>query len=145
MQTAFAPQEHYAAVAQTTFNGGYLTPETPVAPLQTIIPGDRQVTITWSDINLQTPDKYYYFLRDNNLDPNHLYREYDFEGYRLYRSFVGPNDSHSEMIYNCSLSDGNVAFFFVDKYDNDQPYYPHAQRDEGLVLPWFLTTGTTIT
>jgi len=123
MQTAFAPQAHYAAVAQTTYNGGYLTPETPVAPLQTIIPGDRQVTITWSDINLQTPDKYYYFLRDNNLDPDHLYREYDFEGYRLYRSFVGPNDSHSEMIYNCSLSDGNVAFFFVDKYDNDQPYY----------------------
>lgn len=123
MQQAFLPQEQYANVAQTTFEGGYITPATPIAPPLTIIPGDRKITLTWSDINLQTPDPYFAFLQANpELDPNGIYREYDFEGYRLYRSYVGPNDSHSEMIYNCSLSDGNLAFFFVDRLEDDRAY-----------------------
>jgi len=124
MQTAFAPQEQYAAVAQSVFDGGYIVPATPVAPPMTIIPGDRQVTITWSDVNLQTPDPYYAFLQANpELDPEHVYRQYDFEGYRLYRSYVGPNDSHSEMIYKCSLSDNDLTFYYIDKLENDQPYF----------------------
>jgi len=124
MQAGFAPQEQYASVAQTVFDGGYIVPATPAAPPMTIIPGDRQVTITWSDVNLQTPDPYAAFLEANpELDPNGVYRKYDFEGYRLYRSYVGPNDSHSEMIYNCSLSDANLTFFFVDKLEDDQPYF----------------------
>ncbi|MCE5271505.1 hypothetical protein LLH00_09515 [bacterium] len=124
MQEAFAPQAHYADVAQGVFDGGFVTPATPVPPLMTIVPGDREVTITWSDVNLQTPDPYALFLEQNpELDPEHLYRKFDFEGYRLYRSFVGPNDSHSEMIYKCSLTDGNLTFFYVDKLESDQPYF----------------------
>jgi len=62
------------------------------------------VTIAWSDVNLQTPDAYYEFLQTHpGLDPNGVYRQYDFEGFRLYRSFVGPNDSHSEVIYSSSV------------------------------------------
>ena len=123
MQTAFAPQEHYASVAVNVFEGAFITPETPQAPALTIIPGDREVTITWSDINLQTPDKYYYFVEEKGLNPDGYYQEYDFEGYRLYRSYVGPNDSHSEMIYTCSLSAGDLTFFYIDKMEDDQPYF----------------------
>ncbi|OGF98403.1 MAG: hypothetical protein A2Z86_09480 [Candidatus Glassbacteria bacterium GWA2_58_10] len=124
MQEALAPLEHYSEVAQIVYDGGYVTPATPSAPSLTIIPGDRQVMITWSDVNLRSTDPYYEFLQQNpELDPDGLYREYDFEGYRLYRNFVGPNNSHAELVYKCSLSDNNLSFFYIDKYDNDRPYY----------------------
>ncbi|MCE5272883.1 hypothetical protein LLH00_16510 [bacterium] len=116
--------ESYADVAATVFSGGYILPETPVPPQLTIIPGDRQVTVTWSDVNVQTPDAYYFFLQANpELDPEHVYREYDLEGYRLYRSFVGPSDSHSELIDECSMSAGNLHFYFVDRMDDDTGLY----------------------
>ncbi len=116
--------EDYADIAQTVFEGGYILPETPIAPPLTIVPGDRQVTITWTDVNVQTPDAYFYFLQNHpELDPSHMYREYDLEGYRLYRSFVGPSDSHSELIDECSMSAGNLHFYFVDRMDDDTGLY----------------------
>ncbi|MCE5270149.1 hypothetical protein LLH00_02575 [bacterium] len=133
MQTAFQPQEEYAAVAQTVFDGGYQTPATPAAPALTIVPGDREVTITWSDVNLKTPDPYYTFLHENGLDPNNLYREYDFEGYRLYRNFTGPNDAHAELLTDMSMSAGNLTFFYVDKLDDD---YPLKRMRNGLKV-WY--------
>ncbi|HLA40042.1 MAG TPA: hypothetical protein VJ417_08595, partial [Candidatus Glassbacteria bacterium] len=124
MQVAFAPLERWTSVAQTVYDGGFIVPATPSPPALTIIPGDRQVTITWSDINLKTPDPYSVFLREHpELDPDGVYQEFDFEGFRLYRSFVGPNDSHSEMIWNTSVSDGNLSFVAVDKLEDDQPYF----------------------
>jgi len=122
-QDQLSPFLDYAAVAEAVFGGGYILPETPAPPPLTIIPGSRQVTITWSDVNVHTPDAYYYFLQDNpELDPNQSYREYDFEGYRLYRSFVAGSDSHSEVIYECSKSAGNVSYYFIDKYGDDIPF-----------------------
>ncbi len=124
MQQAMAPLERRADVARTVYDGGFVLPATPSAPLVTIVPGDRQITLTWSDVNLRTPDPYYAFLQANpELDPNKVYREYDFEGYRLYRNFVGPNNAHSEKIFDCSLTANNLQFYYVDKYDNDRPYY----------------------
>jgi len=124
MQTAYAPLERWTSVAQTVYDGGFVVPATPAPPALTIIPGDREVTITWSDINLKTPDPYFSFLQEHpDLDPNGVYKEYDFEGFRLYRSFVGPNDSHSEMIWNSSVSGGNLSFVYVDKLQDDQPYF----------------------
>ena len=115
--------EQYAAVAQTVFEGDFILPETPVPPPLTIIPGDRAVTITWSNVNVNTSDAYYAFIQEHpDLDPGGIYREYDFEGYRLYRSFVGPSDSHSEMIFECSLGANNVVFYYNDKHTLDPPY-----------------------
>ncbi|MCE5272397.1 hypothetical protein LLH00_14050 [bacterium] len=124
VQTALNPILDMANVAEVVYNGHFVLPETPASPPLTIIPGDRQVTLTWSDINLHTPDAYYAFLQNNpELDPDHLYREFDFEGFRLYRSFVGPSDSHSELIWQGSLSQNNVNFFYVDVYSDDEPLY----------------------
>lgn len=123
IQEFLKPVEEYGDVAAAVFAGGFLVPETPVAPPLTIIPGDREVTITWSDINLKTPDNYYYFLQENNLDPSGVYRELDFEGFRLYRSFVGPNDSHSgDPILECSLSADNIQCFYIDRLEDDINY-----------------------
>ncbi len=114
----------YMDVAQAVYGGDYVLPETPVPPPLTIIPGEKQVTITWSDVNINTPDQYYYFLQDNpELDPTGQYKEYDFEGYRLYRSYVGPSDSHSEVIMDCSKSAGNLQFYYTDTRDSDNPLF----------------------
>jgi len=124
VQDHFAPILDYANVARLVYDGGLIVPETPATPPLTIVPGDRQVTLTWSDINFQTPDKYYYFLQEHpELDPNHHYKEYDMEGYRLYRSFVGPSDTHSELIFSCSKSNNNIEFYYLDSYEKDQPLY----------------------
>jgi len=129
VQQFFAPVLEYADVARLTWEGGYVVPETPVPPPLTIIPGDRQVTITWSDVNVNTPDAYYTFLHEHNLDPDNRYVQYDFEGYRLYRSYVGPGDAHLDKdaegnpkpIFQCSKSAGNIAYYYVDKKEADQP------------------------
>ncbi|HUU28974.1 MAG TPA: hypothetical protein VM123_14290 [archaeon] len=122
MQLVLSPLEHYAEVAEIVINSGFQLPSTPLAPTLTIIPGDRQVTITWSDVNLQTPDSYYSFLEANNLNPDGLYQEYDFEGYRVYRSFVGPSDSHSELLADFSRSAGNLQFYYIDRLEDDKPF-----------------------
>ncbi len=120
-QAQLAPIEDYVAAAQSILSSGYSLPVPPVAPTITIIPGDRQVTLTWSDINLSQSDPYYAFLQANpELDPNHNYVEKDFEGYRLYRSYNGPNDSHAEQIWEGNLSDGTLMFSYIDKIDNDE-------------------------
>ncbi len=122
IQEAFKPMEHYAEVAQSVHDGGYILPTAPLVPEMTIIPGDRQVTLTWSDIDVQSPDPYYAFLQANNLDPDNHYVEYDFEGFRLYRSYVGPNDTHSELLMDCNRSSNNLKFFYVDKLADDRLY-----------------------
>ncbi|MCE5270471.1 hypothetical protein LLH00_04230 [bacterium] len=123
MQNVLAPMEHYAEVADLVINSGYSLPSAPQAPPLTIIPGDRQVTVTWSDINLQTPDPYYYFLEANGLNPNGYYREYDFEGFRVYRSFVGPSDSHSELLADFNKTANNLQFYYIDRLEDDKPYF----------------------
>ncbi|MFH1070282.1 MAG: hypothetical protein V1794_11740 [Candidatus Glassbacteria bacterium] len=124
MQQVLNPIEDMMVVAEVVINGNFALPTTPTSPPLTIIPGDRQVSITWSDVNLQTADPYYYFLQENPaLDPDHLYREYDFEGFRVYRSYVGPNDSHSQLLANYSLSANSLQFHYIDRNEDDQPLF----------------------
>jgi|SaaInl4_150m_RNA_FD_contig_111_32742_length_9015_multi_5_in_0_out_0_2 hypothetical protein len=124
VQDQLSTVQDYMDVAEIVSAGGFILPETPAPPPLTIIPGEKQVTITWSDINVNTPDAYYGFLQDNpSLDPDGQYIEYDFEGFRLYRSFVGPSDSHSELIWEGSLSGGDLQFYYVDTRDSDNPLF----------------------
>ncbi len=124
VEDQLSPVHDWVQKAEIVYGGGFILPETPTPPPLTIIPGNKQVTITWSDVNINTPDSYYSFLQDNPaLDPDGVYREFDFEGYRLYRSYVGPSDSHSELIYECSKSAGDIAFYFRDLIDDDDPLY----------------------
>jgi hypothetical protein len=85
-----------ALVAQAVFNNGFLLPFAPEAPPFFLVPGDNQVTVLWSpsatEVNgdpffatasaLLTPEG-----APNPLyDPN--YRQFDVEGYRVYRGRV---------------------------------------------------------
>jgi len=134
VQDQLSPVLAYEDVAKIVSEGGFILPETPSPPPLTIIPGNQQVTITWSDVNIHTPDAYYGFLQQYpELDPTHAYREYDFEGYRLYRSFVGPSDSHSEQLADFSISAGNLQFFYIDKQADDTGRY----RMENGMRAWY--------
>jgi len=141
MQTAFAPQEQYAAEAQMTYNSGYLTPETPIAPPLTIVPGDHQVTITWSEVNLTRPDGYYSFLQTHTeKDTQRLYRQYDFEGYRVYRSTSGRLEE-AKLVAQFDLANGIVLAtgitpagdtLGISKYDRSGGSPFGLGRDTGL-------------
>ncbi|MBN2289110.1 MAG: hypothetical protein JXQ83_07240 [Candidatus Glassbacteria bacterium] len=123
LQVQMEPMEVMGDVVKAVYEGGYTLAETPLPQPLTIIPGDGKVTITWSDVNLNTPDAFYYFLQEHpEADPNQVYREYDFEGYRLYRNYTGPSDAHAELIDSCSLSDNNLHFHYVDTRDKDLSY-----------------------
>jgi hypothetical protein len=95
-----------ATVAQSVFDNAFLLPFAPAAVEFFLIPGDNQVTVIWKPTSSETsgdpffsiasraqvPDPETGVLVNNPLyDPN--YREFDVEGYRIYRGRVdAPNE-----------------------------------------------------
>ena len=89
-----------ALTAQTVFDNGFLLPFAPDAPDFFLIPGDNQVTVMWRPSPSETGGDPYFNVAKQVLlpdgtanlayDPN--YREFDVEGYRVYRGRVdAPN------------------------------------------------------
>jgi hypothetical protein len=95
-----------ALVAQQVFNFGFLLPFAPEAPDFFLVPGDNQVTVLWRPSATETTGDPFFvvasaltvtdpesgLLVPNTLyDPN--YRQFDVEGYRVYRGRVdSPNE-----------------------------------------------------
>jgi hypothetical protein len=80
--------EEFLAVKQTVqgiYDLNFLQASPPPRPNLTLIPGDRQVTILWDDSPVRAADKTYEEFVI--LDPT--YRQYDFEGFKLWRSRTG--------------------------------------------------------
>jgi hypothetical protein len=72
-------------IAQAAYDLGFLVAAAPPMPHLTLLPGDRQVTVLWDESPVASPDpRYSEFVR---YDAG--YREYDFEGFRLWRSVTG--------------------------------------------------------
>ncbi len=88
-----------ALVAQAIFDNGFLLPFSPEPPPFFLIPGDNQVTVMWRPSSSeQAGDPFYSIASQATLNgaPNPLYdpsyRQYDVEGYRVYRGRVdAPN------------------------------------------------------
>jgi hypothetical protein len=83
------PLAKVAAEAQFIYDQGWLLPEPPPNPNVRLIPADKKVTITWDNFSELVPDKFYPVAHTSDTtspsyNPN--YKEYDFEGYKLYRS-----------------------------------------------------------
>jgi len=74
-----------ADLAQTIYDAGYVAPKAPDYPTLTVVPGDERVNLLWDDAAESVPDPYYDIAKD--FDPD--YEEFDFEGYRVYRSPSG--------------------------------------------------------
>ena len=91
-----------AAMAQNLYDTDFAMPNPPKAPSVSLIPGDHQVTITWNSASEFSRDLFY----DQYAGTND-YREYDFEGYRVYRSTTGEaNDA--ELLAQFDLKNGIV-------------------------------------
>jgi hypothetical protein len=94
-----------ALVAQAVFNNGFLLPFAPDAPNFFLIPGDNQVTVLWQPSASETTGDPFFATASalftpegapNPLyDPN--YRQFDVEGYRVYRGRVDSPNSLSQV------------------------------------------------
>ena len=78
-------------ISQFIYDMNWSLPKPPSPPRLTCVPGDAQVTLIWGNGPEVEPDPYYEVVSDpanpNLYDP--YYREYDFEGYRVWRSITG--------------------------------------------------------
>lgn len=89
-----------ALVAQSVFDNLFLLPFAPSVPDFFLVPGDNQVTVLWKPTSSEaTGDPFFAIASSAQLggannalyDPN--YREFDVEGYRVYRGRVdAPNE-----------------------------------------------------
>ena len=84
-----------ALTAQVIFDNGFLLPFAPTTPNFYLIPGNNQVSIVWQPSASEIQgDPYFVVASDPGtpLEPNVLYdpnyRQYDVEGYRIYRGRV---------------------------------------------------------
>jgi hypothetical protein len=87
-------------IAQAVFDAGFLLPFAPESPEFYLIPGNNEVTVLWSPSRSETEGDPYFAVASTptaldaegnpvtNLlyDPN--YRQFDVEGYRIYRGRV---------------------------------------------------------
>ncbi|MGB7055654.1 MAG: hypothetical protein WBE28_10080, partial [bacterium] len=95
--------------AQFIFDQNWLLPGPPPPPDVTMLPGDTRITLVWDNVAETTPDPYYSVVGTNPAsalyDP--WYRQYDFEGYRVWKSLSGQTGSW-ELLTSCDLANGFV-------------------------------------
>jgi hypothetical protein len=96
-----------ALIAQTVFDNLFLQPAPPDAPPFYLVPGDNQVTVLWqASASEQSGDPYFQAASGSTLyDPN--YREFDVEGYRVYR---GRTDSPNNLTLLAQFDYPNTTF-----------------------------------
>lgn len=68
--------------AQKVYDNNWLLPAAPLVPNFWVIPGDKKVTVVWDNSQERVPDPFYRIA--SRTDPT--YRQYDFEGYKVYKS-----------------------------------------------------------
>jgi len=83
------------STVQGIYDLNFLQASPPPRPNMTLLPGEGQVTILWDDFPVHAADKTY----NDFVVLDSVYRKYDFEGFRLWRSRTGnystagdPND-----------------------------------------------------
>ncbi len=81
-------------IAQQIYDNGWLGPVAPGQVNFDVIGLDKKVAIYWDNAQELIPDKYYTLVSDPSKPIyNPAYREYDVEGYNLYRSRTGAGGS----------------------------------------------------
>ncbi|MCS7249452.1 MAG: hypothetical protein RMJ34_05020 [candidate division WOR-3 bacterium] len=75
-----------SAEAQRCYDKNWLLPAPPFPPVVTAMPQDNRVILSWDNRMEKIPDPYY---RIAQLAGDTTYREYDFEGYKIYKSLDG--------------------------------------------------------
>ncbi len=107
-----------ALVAQTIFDNKFLLGFAPEAPNFYLVAGDRQVTVVWEESPTEeTGDPFFSAAGDPaNALYNPNYREFDVEGYRVYR---GTDPSNLRLVAQFDKADTE----FVDNICETDPTY----------------------
>lgn len=103
----FKPVIDLWQVVSTVHRNSFVVPSPPQSPRMKLVPGDRQVTITWDDLPVEAIDPYSLTAEAAALPPSPDfpglgYRARDFEGFRVYRSLTG-NPADAKMIAQFDL------------------------------------------
>ena len=116
-----------ALVAQAVYDNRFLLPFSPDPPVFFLIPGDNQVTVAWQRSESETVkagggDPYFAIASDPTsalYDPN--FRQYDVEGYRIYRGRTTGNLSLvAQFDYaGTSIVDFTGSFAYTVDVDGD--------------------------
>ncbi|MFQ5905150.1 MAG: hypothetical protein ACE5JA_01115, partial [bacterium] len=128
--------------AKKLFDANWAQPKPPKPPaITTLVPGDRKVVVGWDNAPVATPDDYY---KVTQAAGDTMYKEYDFEGFRLWRSrtgIVGQWDmlAQYDVANGISLlpdgtedgSDSGLSFMYVDTtvYNGFTYYYAVTSYD----------------
>ncbi|MEO0072511.1 MAG: hypothetical protein ABIK10_03575 [candidate division WOR-3 bacterium] len=93
-----------SAAAQAAYDNFWIMPEAPPAPNLTLIPGEGKITLIWDDIAERTPDRFFTLAATLR---NPFYRQFDFQGYKIYRSLTG-NPGEWQLLDQFDKIDGIV-------------------------------------
>ncbi|GEM_PF-1394985 len=75
-----------ADAMQAVYDANWAVAGPPDPPVLTPIPGDKKVTLIWDNAPECTPDEFHAVMESGG---DTVYRKYDFEGYRLWKSRTG--------------------------------------------------------
>jgi hypothetical protein len=105
--TALVLIDHWA---QFCHDQNWLLPGPPPPPTLTLVPGDASITLVWDNTAETTPDPYWDVVGTDPSSPLYdpYYRQYDFEGYRVWKSTTGQTGTW-ELLASFDLSN-DVAF-----------------------------------
>jgi hypothetical protein len=137
-----------SAEAQRCYDKNWLLPAPPFPPIVTAMPQDNRVILSWDNRMEKIPDPYYKIAR---MTGDTTYREYDFEGYKVYKSLdgiewelkaicdlknnikyadtfktikiIGKDTTYSESIFVWANDKGTFYYYVDDSVINGQTYY----------------------
>jgi hypothetical protein len=128
------------AVAREVHRSGFVVPSPPIAPAMRLIPGDKQITITWNDLPVEAHDPYALTEAATMHEPVEqfpglTYRTQDFEGFRVYRSLTG-NPDDARLIAQYDLDNEYETFKITRATATSQ-----GQQDVVEEIPLGVNTG----
>ena len=124
VQTAPGSLLDKAKVAQAIFDAKFLLPFAPEAPQFYLVPGDNHVTIAWIQSSTETVqagggDPYYAVSSQDTsalYDPN--YRQYDVEGYRIWR---GRTAAEMQVVAQFDYAGTSLIDYTGEVFDANNP------------------------
>ncbi len=75
-----------SSAAQAAYDNNWIMPSAPPSPNVTMVPGEGRITLIWDNSPENVPDRFYPYAPSLR---NPFYREYDFQGYKVYKSLTG--------------------------------------------------------
>lgn len=121
-------------IVQATFDMNYLMPIPPSPPKLTVIPGDAQLTLLWDNTSEIEPDPFYeYAGKPGTPFYNPFYKQYDFEGYLVWKSITGKKDDF-QLLNRCDLFNGIIF------EDTIQPESIRIKASDTGILHHFIDT-----